>query len=124
MINDVQDANRIGVVKKCCWLCKQLSEAMKDNGLAFDLPGTSGIMFSWAPPTGLDIAILKQVEDRLKTQLFDYLNIFANDAFQEPQSHQLSPTTSLTDISLSDPQIAEAAVESEFASIIKNMFNM
>jgi len=57
MITDVQDANSIGVAKKCCWLCKQLGEAMGDSGQEFNLPGTSGLVFPWVPPVGLDIKL-------------------------------------------------------------------
>ncbi|EDR08230.1 uncharacterized protein LACBIDRAFT_327289 [Laccaria bicolor S238N-H82] len=94
------DANKIGVAKKCCWLCKELGEAMGQNNQTFSLPGTSGLVFSWAPPTGLDIAVLQQLEDRLKNRLFKYLEKYAKQALEQVQSHQLSPTTSVTDITL------------------------
>ena len=112
MITGVQDANKIGVAKKCCWLCQQLSEVMRKNGQAFHLPGTSGLIFSWAPPTGLDITILQQVEDRLKERLFKFLEKYVKDALKkEGQSHQSSPTTSLTDIRSPLPIADDKALE-------------
>lgn len=99
-VDILKDANKIGVAKKCCWLCKELGEAMGQNNQTFSLPGTSGLVFSWAPPTGLDIAVLQQLEDRLKNRLFKYLEKYAKRALEQVQSHQLSPTTSVTDITL------------------------
>lgn len=110
MINGVQDANAIGIAKKCCWLCKQLGEVMKDHGQPFSLPGTSGIIFSWAPPTGLDITVLREVENRLKEQLFGYLTKYATEKLQETQS-QSSPTTSFMDISLPGSIADETALD-------------
>ncbi|EDR08043.1 uncharacterized protein LACBIDRAFT_297664 [Laccaria bicolor S238N-H82] len=48
-VDILKDASRISVAKKCCWLCKELSEAMRQNGQTLSLPATSGLDFSWAP---------------------------------------------------------------------------
>jgi hypothetical protein len=103
----LQDANWIGVAKKCCWLCKQLGKEMKDRGQIFNLPGTSGIVFSWAPPMGLDIKVLQRLEDQLKNQLFEYLRKSANNALTGAQSHQSSPAISFMDPSFPDDESAD-----------------
>ncbi|KAE9391313.1 hypothetical protein BT96DRAFT_945440 [Gymnopus androsaceus JB14] len=51
----------IGVSKKSCRLCWELSSCLKqENGLVFQLPGTHSTFYPWIPPPGIsDIILLK-----------------------------------------------------------------
>lgn len=107
MVTGLQDANKIGVVKKCCWMCNQLREAMAEQGSTFSLPGSSGIVFAWAPPMGLDLGILKCLENQLKNVLWQCLYKYADHALQKAQSHQSSPATDFMEVSFSDFQLTK-----------------
>ena len=82
---------------------------MEESGQTFGLPGTSGIIFSWVPPMGLDIKILQYLEHQLKSLLFEYLNNYADHSLEgaQSQSHQSLPATSFMDIDFSNLEISD-----------------
>ncbi|KAI0319407.1 hypothetical protein OF83DRAFT_807034 [Amylostereum chailletii] len=57
----------IGVSKKCCWCCWQLSQYFQNQGHRFVLGSTHGIVFQWpAPSVGVPV---EAVQEMLRTLL-------------------------------------------------------
>ncbi|KAF8169157.1 hypothetical protein K438DRAFT_2024760 [Mycena galopus ATCC 62051] len=56
----------IGVAKKCCPVCRMLSESLRSrHQLSIELPGQHSRYFPWVPPHWLPIDVLQDVEARL-----------------------------------------------------------
>jgi hypothetical protein len=85
---------QIGVGKKCCWMCDRLAKALKTPDIRFQLPGTSGIIFPWAPPIGLPTSVLQLLVKDLQMILIDALRTKTDDS-STTASSQTSPSSSL-----------------------------
>ncbi|KAF8183783.1 hypothetical protein K438DRAFT_1937442 [Mycena galopus ATCC 62051] len=56
----------IGVAKKCCPVCRMLSESLRSRyQLSIELPGQHSRYFPWVPPHWLPMDILQDIEARL-----------------------------------------------------------
>ncbi|KIK74708.1 hypothetical protein PAXRUDRAFT_835912 [Paxillus rubicundulus Ve08.2h10] len=66
----------IAAGKKCCWCCARLATHLgRHLDTDFKLLGTHGILFAWSPPTvGVDVAVLRNLETDLWTELHNALS--------------------------------------------------
>ncbi|KAJ8584185.1 hypothetical protein M405DRAFT_936769 [Rhizopogon salebrosus TDB-379] len=66
----VATANKaIGVGKKCCWYCSTLGTILQDKYVSIER-GSHGIIYPWSSPRfGLDVSVLRKLEDRLWDEL-------------------------------------------------------
>ncbi|KAL7284587.1 hypothetical protein ACG7TL_001881 [Trametes sanguinea] len=61
----------IGVSKKCCWCCHLLHTLLQEHAkhhpppITYTLPGSHAAIYSWIPPAGIPIEVLKLMRDRL-----------------------------------------------------------
>ncbi|RPD68466.1 hypothetical protein L226DRAFT_473340, partial [Lentinus tigrinus ALCF2SS1-7] len=65
----------IGVSKKCCFMCYQLSSALmgRNAGKHFELPRTHGRIFPWDPPPFGDIEpVLEELAKALVAQVLQH----------------------------------------------------
>ncbi|RPD55784.1 hypothetical protein L226DRAFT_577001 [Lentinus tigrinus ALCF2SS1-7] len=71
----MNDPLPIGVSKKCCFMCYQLSTALMGGnaGKRFELPGTHGRIFPWDPPPFGDIEpVLEELAKALVDQVLQH----------------------------------------------------
>ncbi|KAJ8587978.1 hypothetical protein M405DRAFT_277292 [Rhizopogon salebrosus TDB-379] len=71
LIGPAATANKaIGVGKKCCWCCSTLGAILQDKCVSIERPGSHGVIYPWSPPrVGLDVSVLRKLEDRLWDEL-------------------------------------------------------
>jgi hypothetical protein len=60
----------------------------------FQLPGTTGVIFPWAPPIGLPWHVLNDLQQSLTTTLVEALRDFVLSRIDESTSNQSSPSLS------------------------------
>ena len=82
----------VGVGKKCCWSCNRLTKILEVPQARFQLPGTTGVIFPWAPPIGTPLYILDALNYDLTDTLLDILRQFVESQIDSSKSNQSSPS--------------------------------
>ncbi|KAH9930435.1 uncharacterized protein BXZ73DRAFT_101809 [Epithele typhae] len=99
------DTIPIGVSENCCFCCDLLAQLIAErqtSGVRFILPSTHSTVFSWYPPEGLPVEILRAMKDRLLAAVRDTL-VAAKESVEKAGSLRTSPSHSDSESSVDYP---------------------
>jgi hypothetical protein len=85
----------VGVGKRCRRCYNRLAKILESPQARFQLPGTTGVIFPWAPPIGTPLYILDALNHDLTDillELLDILRQFMESQIDSSKSNQSSPS--------------------------------
>ena len=103
----------IAVSKKCCYCCNLLGIILnsdRDVDHQFKMPGSSGIISPWVPPTNLDATVLGKIKDALTREVLVQIENERSLARSRSRLRQDPPDSDIP-IPQSDPETIQNAMD-------------